>query len=254
MNEFYWFTLIQTVLITLINTYKMFYLPDSCLNFPLHFVLQFQWTCVHDIQTLINEETEYGSKESFLETDNLSLTRRDLKRRIRLLHGHLSYSSVSHSVSDSNGHDDNQENSNQSSGSHTLTSELSPAVLESRSNGDRHAEYEWPPSHASPFHFRRLLFHSGEPNVGQGYIKEQSFSPDGRIIASPFANCVRLLAFDSECHELCDAVPEKPRPLRQVALVAGNKSSVLTSTFSPVQLLYAAGAEDGSISFCSPKL
>ncbi|RUS91566.1 hypothetical protein EGW08_000681 [Elysia chlorotica] len=125
----------------------------------------------------------------------------------------------------------------------------------SRSNGDRYTNTEWPPlPHASQFHNRRLLFHSGEPNVGQGYIKEQSFSSDGRIIASPFANCVRLLAFDSECRELCDTVPHKPRPLRQVALIAGNKSSVLTSTFSPVQLLCAAGAEDGSISFSSPKL
>ena len=205
---------------------------------------------MHDIQTLNNDETEKTFKECLADTDDLSIARDDLKKRIRLLHSHLSQTSSSHS----NGHDNDQESSSESSESQASSSGLLTTFADSGRDSLRCAEYEWSRPHAASFNFRRLLFHSGEPNVGQGYIKEQSFSPDGRIIASPFANCVRLLAYDSECHELCDAVPHKPRPLRQVALVAGNKSSVLTSTFSPVQLLYAAGAEDGSISFCSPKL
>ncbi|CAL1534089.1 unnamed protein product [Lymnaea stagnalis] len=100
----------------------------------------------------------------------------------------------------------------------------------------------------------RLLFYSEEPNVGRGFIKEQSFSPDGRVLASPFANCVRLLAFNESCSELCDSVPSSPRPLCQIAMTLAQKSSILASTFSPVHCMFVAGARDGSISFCSPKL
>lgn len=100
----------------------------------------------------------------------------------------------------------------------------------------------------------RLLFYSEEPNVGRGFIKEQSFSSDGRVIASPFGNCVRLLAFNSHCSELCDCVPLKPKALTQVGLTVNQKSSILASTFSPNHCTFVAGARDGSISFCSPKL
>lgn len=100
----------------------------------------------------------------------------------------------------------------------------------------------------------RLLFYSEEPNIGRGFIKEQSFSSDGRVLASPFGNCVRLLAFNSHCSELCDCVPAKPTKLTQVAMTVEQKSSILASTFSPNHCLFVAGARDGSISFCSPKL
>ncbi|KAH9505162.1 hypothetical protein Btru_058859 [Bulinus truncatus] len=100
---------------------------------------------------------------------------------------------------------------------------------------------------------KRLLFYSEEPNVGRGFIKEQSFSCDGKVLASPFANCVRLLGFNYECSELCDIVPEKPRNLCQVAMTVAQKSSILASTFSPVHCMFVAGARDGSISFCSPR-
>lgn len=208
-----------------------------------------EWTCVHDIQSFNNVEEE-KSKESSTETEGLTAARKNLKNQIRFLHQQLSRSFSSQSSAQ----DENQENSIQSPESTNSSNGFYPTYIDNESNNSRFTEFEWSRPYAGPSHFHRLLFHSGEPNVGQGYIKEQSFSPDGRIIASPFAYCVRLLAFDSECHELCDAVPFKPRPLRQVALVAGNKSSVLTSTFSPVQLICAAGAEDGSISFSSPKL
>merc|ERR1712058_163563 len=45
----------------------------------------------------------------------------------------------------------------------------------------------------------RLTHYIEESNQGKGFIKELSFSPDGRFIASPFAHGVRLLAF-SPCH------------------------------------------------------
>ncbi|XP_059165281.1 DDB1- and CUL4-associated factor 10-like [Physella acuta] len=100
----------------------------------------------------------------------------------------------------------------------------------------------------------RLLYSIQEPNVGRGFIKEQSFSSDGRVLASPFANCVRLLAFNQRCSEICDVLPRSPAALQQVAMTLGQKSIVLASTFSPTHCQFVAGAKDGSISFCSPKL
>ena len=45
----------------------------------------------------------------------------------------------------------------------------------------------------------KLTHYLQESNQGRGFIKEVSFSPDGRIIASPFAYGIRLLAFNSDC-------------------------------------------------------
>ena len=46
---------------------------------------------------------------------------------------------------------------------------------------------------------QKLTHYLQESNQGRGFIKEVSFSPDGRIIASPFAYGIRLLAFNSDC-------------------------------------------------------
>jgi len=100
----------------------------------------------------------------------------------------------------------------------------------------------------------RLLFHIEEPNVGLGFIKEQSFSPDGRVLASPFGNCVRLLGFNKPCHELCDCVPPSVQPLAEIVVMGSMNSIVLSSTFSPTQPIIAAGCRDGTIAFCTPTL
>ncbi|KAK0060113.1 DDB1- and CUL4-associated factor 10 [Biomphalaria pfeifferi] len=106
---------------------------------------------------------------------------------------------------------------------------------------------------ATKYKKQRLLFYSEEPNVGRGFIKEQSFSSDGKVLASPFANSVRLLGFNHSCSEICDIVPKKPRQLCQVAMTVGHSSTILASTFSPVHCMFVAGARDGSICFCSPR-
>ena len=46
---------------------------------------------------------------------------------------------------------------------------------------------------------QKLTHYLQESNQGRGFIKEVSFSPDGRIIASPFAYGIRLLAFNPDC-------------------------------------------------------
>ncbi|GFN83512.1 Ddb1- and cul4-associated factor 10 homolog [Plakobranchus ocellatus] len=248
-----------------------------------------EWTCVHDIQTLDNSLNE-SSKDNDLPSDRCADNSNTNQTAMENLELPVQSSNEQHcgnssSLRESNASTHSRDSAPfaQSSPPTTNGNEFLAVLAENSTHHHRHRhrrsslltplerqnaenlqdtpedsesarENEWLRPRAASQQQRRLLFHSEEPNVGQGYIKEQSFSPDGRIIASPFANCVRLLAFNSDCHELCDAVPSKPRPLRQVALVAGNSSSVLTSTFSPVHLLYAAGAEDGSISFCSPKL
>lgn len=58
-----------------------------------------------------------------------------------------------------------------------------------------------------PKTYRRLTHYIEEANVGRGFIKEQSFSFDGRLIASPFGFGVRLLAFDEKCSELSKVSP-----------------------------------------------
>jgi len=100
---------------------------------------------------------------------------------------------------------------------------------------------------------QRLLFHIEEPNVGLGFIKEMSFSPNGRVLASPYANCVRLLGFNKSCHELCDCVPLTVVPLEEIATIGSMNSVVLSSTFSPTQPIVAAGCKDGTVAFCTPK-
>ena len=121
--------------------------------------------------------------------------------------------------------------------------------------GERVNNAERPNSHKIKSMRPRLLFHLEEPNVGSGFIKEQSFSPDGRVIASPFGNCVRLLGFDTSCMELCDCVPGSARTLYEISDGIGyGKSVVLAATFSPTQPLVVAGCKDGTINFCMPKL
>lgn len=62
----------------------------------------------------------------------------------------------------------------------------------------------------------RLLHFIQEPNVGRGFIKELSFSHDGRLLSSPFAFGIRLLAFNSTCSELSDCEPEQAVQLHEV--------------------------------------
>jgi hypothetical protein len=128
---------------------------------------------------------------------------------------------------------------------------------------------------ASDFDYHRLLFYGEEPNVGQGYIKEQSFSADGRIIASPFGPGVRLFAFSENCADLMDCQPDaSSAPMELIDVVSpkytgldgrgsggsggGGDSDlyhsnyVLTAKFSPQGYLLATGCLDGKVTFMQP--
>ncbi|KAL8560907.1 hypothetical protein ACOMHN_035847 [Nucella lapillus] len=102
----------------------------------------------------------------------------------------------------------------------------------------------------------RLLYYREEPNVGRGFIKEQCFSSDGRLVVSPCGNGIRLLAFDERCRELCDCeqgVEGAPRSLRAVTEVTMHPNVVLTCCCSPTHPLVVTGSLDGSVAFLMPR-
>lgn len=100
----------------------------------------------------------------------------------------------------------------------------------------------------------RLICYAEEPNVGRGFIKEQCFSTDGRLVCSPFGWGVRLLAFNPSCAELSDCVPEAPVKMYEVASNMCHSHVVVTSKFSPVHCLLVSGCLNGKASFCQPVL
>ncbi|TSW48778.1 DDB1- and CUL4-associated factor 10 [Bagarius yarrelli] len=105
---------------------------------------------------------------------------------------------------------------------------------------------------ASPRCSLRLTHYIEEANVGRGYIKELCFSPDGRLICSPYGYGVRLLAFDEHCAELQECVPERTAVLREVRSFYSHSDVVLTSKFSPTHCQLASGCLSGHVALYQP--
>ncbi|XP_040055674.2 DDB1- and CUL4-associated factor 10 isoform X2 [Gasterosteus aculeatus] len=99
----------------------------------------------------------------------------------------------------------------------------------------------------------RLTHYIEEANVGRGYIKELCFSPDGRLICSPYGYGVRLLAFDQNCGELVDCVPVQTSCLREVRSIYSHSDVVLTTKFSPTHCQLASGCLSGRVALYQPK-
>ncbi|XP_053476968.1 DDB1- and CUL4-associated factor 10 [Ictalurus furcatus] len=104
----------------------------------------------------------------------------------------------------------------------------------------------------SPRGSLRLTHYIEEANVGRGYIKELCFSPDGRLICSPYGYGVRLLAFDEHCAELEECVPERTALLREVRSIYSHSDVVLTSKFSPTHCQLASGCLSGRVALYQP--
>ncbi|XP_064465722.1 DDB1- and CUL4-associated factor 10-like isoform X2 [Ornithodoros turicata] len=100
----------------------------------------------------------------------------------------------------------------------------------------------------------RLLHYAREPNVGRGWIKELCFSTDGRLVCSPHAYGVRLLAFNSQCRELSDCLPQSPQPLVQLLTNVSHANFVVSTKFSPTHCLLASGCLNGKVCFHQPVL
>ncbi|XP_033756836.1 DDB1- and CUL4-associated factor 10-like [Pecten maximus] len=101
---------------------------------------------------------------------------------------------------------------------------------------------------------KRLLYYADEPNVGRGFIKELCFSSDGQMVCSPFGFGVRLLAFDSQCSELCEVVPQAPVKLYELGSSISHTNNVLTCKFSPTHPLLVTGCLSGRVVFHQPVL
>ena len=84
-------------------------------------------------------------------------------------------------------------------------------------------------------------------------MKEQSFSCDGRVIASPFAYGTRILAFDPGCSQRWIDDGEA-KTLSEIKLLLGHRMPVCCSKFSPNHMLLATGCLGGKIAFHEPKL
>ncbi|XP_059422337.1 DDB1- and CUL4-associated factor 10-like isoform X2 [Carassius carassius] len=104
----------------------------------------------------------------------------------------------------------------------------------------------------SPRSSLRLTHYIEEANVGRGYIKELCFSPDGRLICSPYGYGVRLLAFDEHCGELADCMPVRTALLREIRSIYSHSDVVLTSKFSPTHCQFASGCLSGRVALYQP--
>jgi len=100
----------------------------------------------------------------------------------------------------------------------------------------------------------RLTHFIEESNTGKGFIKEQSFSPCGRFIASPFGYGVRLLGFSESGSDLSGCVPTEPVRLYELGTKLGHNEVVLSSAFSPCHWLLATGCLSGRIVWHQPVL
>lgn len=126
------------------------------------------------------------------------------------------------------------------SGEEPIQRVLQPTVRETRRNWWMHKNKP------------RLMHFIEEPNVGRGFIKEICFSNDGRLVCSPFANGVRLLAFDSSCSELCDCFPMSPSKLHEVVTNINRGGIIVSNKFSPTDALLVTGCLEGKIGFHQP--
>ena len=99
---------------------------------------------------------------------------------------------------------------------------------------------------------KRLTHFVPEANVGRGFIKEISFSSDGRVVASPFGFGLRLLAFDPLCSQLRDYPSPTPLRLAEVTSYMPHDNFVVAAKFSPVHNLLVTGCLQGRVAFHQP--
>ena len=98
-------------------------------------------------------------------------------------------------------------------------------------------------------------------NSGEGaaeYIKEISFSPDGRLLVSPHQNGVRLLAVDTNCTNIDQYYRDNSTSEGEFKIISvceeACSTPVLTSRLSSDIMCLAAGSCKGTVQFYSPQL
>lgn len=100
----------------------------------------------------------------------------------------------------------------------------------------------------------RMIGYIREQNVGQGFIKEMCFSPDGRVICSPYEFGFRLLGFNPKCEELPDALDANGSAslFNLVKVVKCHSDVVVSTKFSPTQPLLVSGCLQGKLVWHQP--
>lgn len=107
---------------------------------------------------------------------------------------------------------------------------------------------------------KKLMYYIQEPNKGKGFIKEPSFSADGRIVCSPYDNGVRLLGYTDTCSEYprhyreIDSIKQKPHTLYVLKEIRCHDDKVLSTKFSPREPLLATGCKSGKVVWYHPVL
>ena len=93
-----------------------------------------------------------------------------------------------------------------------------------------------------------------EDNNLNGYIKEASFSFDGRVVCSPWRKGIHLLALNEELNEMSGQI-RGDYPSEFTAIPLGNPHSeeVLCARFCHTKHVLASGCFNGDIYFYQPK-
>eukprot|EP00118_Oscarella_pearsei_P007666 m.38182 g.38182 ORF g.38182 m.38182 type:complete len:415 (+) comp32529_c0_seq11:50-1294(+) len=102
----------------------------------------------------------------------------------------------------------------------------------------------------------KLCYSIEECNRVKEYIKEACFSSDGRIVFSPFAFGIRLLAYDDDCNELSVAAEKftKPSNFSEIKTLISHRDVVVSTRCSPVHMLLASGCLKGHVCFHQPRI
>lgn len=108
---------------------------------------------------------------------------------------------------------------------------------------------------------KRLTHYQKEANVSHGYIKELSFSPEGRVICSPFQFGFRISVFNEDLYEMSHCSPRQedgsissPSQLKVVKTMLPHSDFVVTTKFSPTHHIIASGCLSGRLVFSMPYL
>ncbi|XP_065371561.1 DDB1- and CUL4-associated factor 10 homolog [Calliphora vicina] len=107
---------------------------------------------------------------------------------------------------------------------------------------------------------KKLMYYIQEPNIGKGFIKEPSFSADGRIVCSPYDNGVRFLGYSEICSEYprhfqeINSIKQSPRTLHVLKELKVHDDIVLSTKFSPREPLLVSGCKSGKIVWYHPIL
>lgn len=192
-----------------------------------------EWTCVHDIQEIhVKQSERTQSIESFGEIIQPQPVQLSSHPQPDIWEGELVYSQ------------------------RTLPPDVTPLISgvieqECSVNGE---DPKIPKDPRIRKNIPRLIGYIREQNVGQGFIKEMCFSPDGRVICSPYEYGFRLLGFNPKCEELPDALDanNKTSLFNLVKVVKCHSDVVVCTKFSPIQPLLVSGCLQGKLVWHQP--